>query len=261
MNIFKHELKSGMISLIIWTGVVAFLLALCILIYPQMTTQMEEISNSFSQMGGFSEAFEMDKINFGEFIGFFSIECGNVLGLEAHFAALLGISILAKEEKDHTAEFLLSHPQSRVKIITEKLAAVFVQIMIFNIIAVAVSAVSIKFIDESPDLKKITLIFIAYFVLQIEIAAICFGISAFLRRSGVGIGLGIATIFYFLNIIANLTEDAEFLKYITPFGYANGSDIIVNNSINCEYIIVGIVFAIVGILMGYIKYTKKDIIA
>ena len=31
-----------------------------------------------------------------------------------------------------------------------------------------------------------------------------YGISAFIRRGNLGIGLGLAAIFYFLNIIANL---------------------------------------------------------
>ena len=34
---------------------------------------------------------------------------------------------------------------------------------------------------------------LAYFFLQVELAGICFGISAFLRRGSIGIGLGIAT--------------------------------------------------------------------
>lgn len=67
---------------------------------------MDEIGAVFAQMGGFSQAFGMDRLNFGEFLGFFSIECGNMLGLGgAFFAALCGISALSKEEREHTAEF------------------------------------------------------------------------------------------------------------------------------------------------------------
>lgn len=85
MTIFKHEIKRGKKILIIWTAVISFMLALCILIYPEMKTQMEEISDMFQNMGDFSQAFGMDKLNFGEFIGFFGIECGNVLGLGGGF--------------------------------------------------------------------------------------------------------------------------------------------------------------------------------
>ena len=37
--------------------------------------------------------------------------------------------------------------------------------------------------------------------------------------------LGLAAVLYFLNIIANLTDQAKWLKYITPFGYAEAADI------------------------------------
>ena len=100
MTIVKHELRRGKTALIIWTAAISFMLALCVMIYPEMSTQMGDISAMFADMGSFSAAFGMDRINFGEFIGFFGVECGNVLGLGgAFFAALIGISALAKEEK------------------------------------------------------------------------------------------------------------------------------------------------------------------
>ena len=135
MTIWKHELRTGRLSLLIWTAAIAFLLAVCIFIYPEMSVQMEEISDTFSQMGSFSQAFGMDQINFGEFIGFFGVECGNVLGLGgALYAALIGISALAKEEKEHTAEFLLTHPVGRLRVLAEKLAAIGTQLFLLTLI-------------------------------------------------------------------------------------------------------------------------------
>lgn len=260
MVLLKHELKQGRNALIIWTVVITFMLAICILIYPEMESQMSEISGMFADMGSFSAAFGMDKINFGEFIGFFGVECGNVLGLGgAFFAALLGISALAKEEREQTAEFLLTHPICRRKVVLEKLGAMLLQIVILNIVVIGVTFFSVLIIGESPDVKPLALIFLAYFILQIEIAAICFGISAFINRGGLGIGLGMAAFFYFLNIIANLTEDAKILKYITPFGYAESSDIIANDSIDIKYLSVGFVLMVIGIIAAFYKYSKKDI--
>lgn len=101
MTIFLHELRQSRISIIIWTVSIAFMMGICVLIYPQMGDRMDEIGAVFAQMGGFSQAFGMDRLNFGEFLGFFSIECGNMLGLGgAFFAALCGISALSKEERD-----------------------------------------------------------------------------------------------------------------------------------------------------------------
>ena len=133
MTIFLHELKRSKISLLIWSLAIASMLLLCVFIYPEMKSQMDDISTMFADMGSFSAAFGMDKINFGTFIGFFGVECGEIMGLGgALFAAIVGISALAKEEKDHTAEFLLTHPVSRERVLTEKLLAVFVQIIILN---------------------------------------------------------------------------------------------------------------------------------
>lgn len=260
MTLFRHELRQGRRALLIWAAIISFMLAVCILIYPEMEGQMSEISGMFSDMGSFSAAFGMDKINFGEFNGYFGVECGNVLGLGgAFFAALLGISALAKEEKEQTAEFLLTHPVSRWKVTAQKIGAVIVQIIILNAVVIGIVALSTLLVGESADVKSFALLFLAYFILQIEIAAICIGISAFIGRGGTGIGLGVAVLFYFLNIIANLTENARFLKYITPFGYTDGADIIANGCIEIKYLWVGLALTVIGIATAFITYSRKDI--
>ena len=260
MTIFKHEIRQGRNSLVIWTAVISFMLGVCILIYPEMSKQMDGISEAFANMGGFSAAFGMDKINFGEFIGFFGVECGNVLGLGgAFFAALTGISALSKEEREHTAEFLLTHPVSRISVVTQKLISVIAQIFILNAAAIGITALSTIMIGEQPDIKPLALTFAAYLIMQIEIAAICFGTSAFIGRGGLGFGLGLAAAFYFLNIISNLTESAEVLKYITPFGYTDSADIIADGKIEIKYLAVGIAFTVVGIVAAFWKYGRKDI--
>ncbi len=260
MTIFKHELRRGKVSLLVWTAAVSFMLGVCILIYPDLSAQMEEVSGMFADMGSFSAAFGMDKINFGEFIGYFGVECGNVLGLGgAFFAALLGISALAKEEREHTAEFLLAHPVKRSRVIAEKLCAVLAQIVIFQGTVVVVTALAVLVIGEDVSVKTLALLFFAYFLMQLEVAAVTFGISAFLRRGGFGLGLGFAVVSYFLNIIANLMDETRFLKYITPFGFTESADIITDNAINSGYLAVGMCFAVAGVLLAFWKYQAKDI--
>ena len=260
MTLLKHELRQGRSALCIWTAIIASMTALCVLIYPEIRDQMSAVSGMFSDMGVFSAAFGMDRLNFGEFMGFFGVECGNVLGLGgAFFSALLGISVLAKEEKEQTAEFLLTHPISRRKTAAQKLVSVLLQIIILNIIVIAVTFISIRVIGEEPEIRPLLLLFLAYFILQAETAAICFGISAFISQSGLGIGLGIAALFYFLNIIANLTEDAKFLKYITPFGYTESADIIADKCLKTEYLSVGLILTALGIGIGFCRYCTKDI--
>lgn len=260
MTLVKHELKQGKTSFLIWTVSIGFLLAICVFLFPEMKGQMDGISETFASMGSFTAAFGMDRLNFGTLIGFYAIECGNVLGLGgAFYASLCAVNILSKEEKDKTAEFLLSHPISRTRIITEKLIAVLIQITALNLIIYALSVGSMTMIGEQIPWKEVNLLHLAYYLLQVELAGICFGVSAFLRKGSAGVGLGIAAMMYFLNLIANIAEVAEFLKYITPFGYCEGADIVSNGSLDGTMVVIGMAMGITGIAVAYLRYSKKDI--
>jgi ABC-2 type transport system permease protein len=236
------------------------MLGVCVIIFPEMSSQMGDISDMLANMGAFSDAFGVDQLNFGNFIDYFAIECGNTLGLGGSiFAAILGISALSKEEGDRTAEFLLSHPISRSKVVTCKLLSILAQLLIFNTVITAVTLIFTCIIGESSVIGKILLLFLSNLLMQLEIAMICLGISSFLRRSGLGIGIGIAFGFYFLNILSNLSDKIEYLKFITPFGYTDGAAIIKNGTLEIKYLTVGLALTGIGIAMAYKKYISKDI--
>ena len=260
MTLVKHELRQSKASFLIWTASIGFLLATCVFLFPEMKGQMDGINDMFASMGSFTEAFGMDRLNFGTLTGFYAVECGNILGLGgAFYAALCAVGMLSKEEKDKTAEFLLTHPVSRKRMITEKLIAVFIQITAMNIMIYALAVGTIAAVGEVIPWKEISLLHLAYYLLQIELAGICFGISAFLCKGSVGVGLGIATMLYFLNLIANIADVAEFLKYITPFGYCEGADIVSNGNLDWTMVAIGTAIGITGIVVAYLRYTKKDI--
>ena len=260
MTILRHELRRSRVPFWIWTGAIGFLLAVCIFLFPEMKGEMEGVSEVFSSMGAFTAAFGMDRLNFGTLNGYYAIECGNVLGLGgAFFAALLAAGMLCKEEKERTAEFLLTHPVSRARIVTEKLLAVLLLITVMNLIIYALAVGSILAIGEDVPWRELNLQHLAYWLLQLELAGICFGVSAFLRRGSAGVGLGIAAMLYFMNLIANITESAAFLKDITPFGYCDGAEIVSSGSLDCKRLAIGAIFFAVGVAAAYWKYTRKDI--
>ncbi|MCR5566624.1 MAG: ABC transporter permease [Clostridiales bacterium] len=260
MTLIRHELKQAWKALLIWTLAIGSFIVICMVVYPEMKSQMESINSLFSSMGSFSSAFGLDSLDYGSLKGFYGVECGEILGIGgALFAALLGIGALAKEEKNGTAEFLLTHPQSRAEIVTAKLISVLVQIVILNVAVWLMAITSTAAIGEAIPWKEFTLLHFAYFLLQVEIACVCFGISAFLWKGGVGIGLGLAIALYSMGIIANLTSAVDFLKYITPFGYCDGSTIINKCALDSTKLLIGLAFTAAGIVLAYWKYSKKDI--
>ena len=260
MTLLKHELRQSRVSLAVWTASIAGLILVCVCLFPEMKGEMDGMSEMFASMGSFTAAFGMDRLNFGTLIGFYAVECGNILGLGgAFFASLTAVSVLSKEEKEHTAEFLLTHPIRRSRVLTEKLLAVVVQIILLNALVLGAAAAAMACIGEEIPWKEILLLHLAYFLLQLELAGVCFGISAFLRRGSLGTGLGLAILLYFLNLVANISDSAAFLSYITPFGYTEGADIVENGCLDLPLVLLGMAFAAVGVIAAYTWYCKKDI--
>lgn len=260
MTLMKHEIRQGGKALAVWTASIGFLIAVCVFMFPEMKGEMEGVTDMFASMGAFSAAFGMDRINFGTLTGFYAVECGNILGLGgAFFAAMIAAASLSKEEKERTAEFLLTHPVRRTWIVTQKLAAVMIQIAAMNAVVFALSAGSIALIGEEIRWKELALLHAAYWLMQVELAGICFGLSAFMRRGGMGVGLGLAAVMYFLNIIANISDGASFLKAVTPFAYTEGADILRSGRLDGGLILLGMIYAAVGIAAAYGQYARKDI--
>lgn len=257
--IFKHELKRYLKTFLVWLFSIAALILVCMLLYPEMKGSIENVNDMFSDMGSFTEAFGMNRLNFGTPMGFYGIEVGSILSIGAPlFAAQIGISLLAKEEGQHTAEFLFSHPISRTSVYFQKYAAMLFYILLFNILCIAVAIGSFIYIGEEILWKEFFLYHLAIFVLQIEIGTICFGISAFLRKNALGLGFGLALILYFMNIVANISKN-ENLKYTTPYQYADPSTIIPEAALEWELIGIGLAVTLFFILVGYIRFVKKDL--
>ena len=261
MTLFLHEIKRSKLSLIIWSAALSAMLLLCIIIYPEMKIAMGELGEIFANMGEFTDAMGMEMMINGDFLSYFALECGEFLGIcGAVFAAIAGIGALAKEQRDRTAELLLTQPVTRNYVVTQKLLSALLQIVILNAAVIAVSLIGIFAIGEAPDGAKLALIFLSYFILQIIVALICFGISAFIRRGGFGIAIGLSLAFYFLNIIANLSEEVEFLKYATPFAFTDPNHILEHTAIDWKYMIGGAVLAVGCTVLAYVRYNKKDIL-
>ena len=101
--------------------------------------------------------------------------------------------------------------------------------------------------------------FLAQLIMHLETACICFCISAFMKKSNIGLGIGLAALLYFISLFVNISEKAEKLKYITPFQYADASRIFPSGRLDGLLIGIGCAIAAGCILTAFVKYCKKDI--
>lgn len=263
MTLYKHEIKLNRMSFMIWLVGVLAMSAGCIFLFPLIDDSMADMSEAFASMGGFSAAFGMDKLPITTLEGFFGTEIGTIFALGGGmFASLLGISALSKEESSHTAEFLHTLTLSRCGIVTGKLLSIITFIAAFDLFALGVFTGSAALIGESISMKCLLGYIAAQFAAQTELASICLAISATSKKSSLGLGLGTALVLYVLDIIARITEQADFLKYITPFSFSNATDVFVNKgSIETFPLCIGLCVTVISIVAAYAVYHKRDIAA
>ena len=92
MTVFLQELRRNRLALLIWSGAIAVMLVITVVIFPEMKPQMSEMEDMLANMGSLSDAFGMSNMSFARFTDYFATECGNVLGLGgAIFAAITGV--------------------------------------------------------------------------------------------------------------------------------------------------------------------------
>lgn len=260
MSIYIHELKENFKSFLVWTISIVSFLIICIFLYPQMKGSLGEMGDLFSSLGSFSSAFGMDTLSFGSLVGFYAVECGNILGLgSALYSSLLGIGMISKEEKGRYVEFLFVHPIARMRVLIEKYLSLITLLTLLHIASIVFAITSIAIIGEVVPFKELFLMHGSFYFLSLEIASICFGLSAFFPHASIGLGLGLSLLLYFMNIVANISSKVSFLSWITPFGYTNGSDIVNNMALEWPKIIVGLLLGAVLVILGAIYYDKRDL--
>lgn len=259
-TIYKHELKAYIKTLLIWFVCVGGMGFICILLFSNLKETMDGMAESFASMGAFADAFGMSQLSIATLEGFYSTEVGTIHALGgAMFAAIICTSILSKEEDEHTSEFLFSMPLSRSEAVTAKLFAAITHIVTFNVACVLFYFVGIVVLGEEISFKEFFMYHLMQLLMHIEIAGICFAISAFMKKNKLGIGLGIVLLFYAYDLMARVIPDLSDYKVISPFSYANAADVFSGEKMDMVALGIGVAVLFGSIIIAYWQYNKKDL--
>lgn len=260
MTLFRHEIKSQWKSLLIWALCVGGMCFGCILLYTSLEDSLQDIAESYANMGAMSTALGMDKMSLATLTGFYATEIAMMHGLGgAMFAAIVGSCLLSKEEAGHTTEFLNTFPVSRTSILVSKYLAMVSLICLFNLICVVLYLLGFLWMDEEIPGKEMAVYHLLQLVMQIEIGTICFAVSAYSRKNRLGAGLGIVIFLFAADMMCRIIPAIEDLKYITPFYYSNAADIFTDTPLNGGMLGIGAGIMILSLLLAWSKYTRKDL--
>lgn len=260
LSIYKYEMKASLKQLLIWALSVGGMGFFCIILYNSIEGNITDMAKSFSDMGALSQIFGMDKLSLATVRGYFATEIGTIHSLgSAMFSAAMATVILSKEEDGHTAEFTFTLPVSRIKIIAMKYLAVLSNLVSFAIICMVLYQISFVFIGADNMGSDFYRFMFLQFMMNVEIASICFVISACSRKNKLGIGIAVAMILYFFDMIARVIPDLKDYSILTPLSYSNASDIFTNASEINSALIFGICITVILTIVSSIIYAKRDL--
>lgn len=250
MTLLQHEWKLNIKSLLIWSICVGFSCFGCICLFGGLEETMDQMADAYAQMGAFSTALGLDKISVSTMEGFYATEVALVYAIGgAMFGAMMGASMIAKEEEGHTSEFLNTLPLGRGYIVFWKYISMLTLIFLFNLICVLWEAAGFFSAGALFPLKdfflgKLVLFHEAQMLMHVEVGSVCFLISALCRKKQVGAALGLAMLLYGADLMCRIVPDIENLKYVTPYYFSNAADIFISGKIEggmagiCMFVIV-----------------------
>ena len=259
-TIFLKELKLNLKQFIIWTVTVGLMGFACILLFRSMEGEMKDMADAFSNMGAFSEAFGMATLSVATIEGFFATEVGTLHGIGGGmFAAILAIGIIAKEEERHSGEFLLSLPVSRTKVVVAKGLCVLALIVLFAVVCTGIYTAGFAILGEEVSYKEFFIYMGSQCLMNIEIASICFFISALTGKVNIGAGLGLTLVLYTYDIIGRVVPDLKDYIFVGPYSYANASEIFSGIDAPAKSFVVAVSVALISVCCAFYYYNRRDL--
>ncbi|MDF2673479.1 MAG: transporter permease [Clostridiales bacterium] len=261
MNMYLHEIKSYRKSTITWTCSMVCLAIFFLSMFPAFSKDAEDFMKLIQAYPEeVRKAFGIGS-NITSFFGFYSYVFFYIVLCGAIQAMNLGISIISKEVRQKTADFLLTKPVTRKQIVTSKLLAVLTSLIATNIIFIICAGIMSSIVKTQEfSMKIFILISITMFFVQLIFMTMGVFISLILPkiRSVIGVSLGVVFSFFIISMFGSIIGDKA-VRYITPFKYFDTTYIIKNSGYETQFVVIGIVFVAVATIASYIIYMKKDI--
>jgi ABC-2 type transport system permease protein len=239
------------------------LAALYLSIYPSMAKDAEDFKQLLGEypeavraMLGINLDYITSLLGFYSMIFTFIVLCGAIQAMN------LGVSILSKESRERTADFLLVKPVSRTAIVSAKLLAACTALAITNAVFIIVSTFMANLAKtEDFSLKTFLMINLSMLFIQLIFIAIGMVVSVFFKKikNVLPISLGFVFGFYFIGTILVTDSSNKLERILSPFKYFDIYYIIQNMSYEAFYLVAGAIIVVVSIAASYVIYNRKDI--
>ncbi len=262
-NIFQHEFHMYARSVITWSVAVAALIFVFVSLFSSFAKDAEVLNE---MMANFPEellaAFGMTGLDLSTVLGFFSLAFLFVQICLAIQAATYGFSLVSVEEREWTADFLLTKPVGRTQILTSKLLAVLVGLLITDIVVWISSFLFINLFKGDATYETDTLLLLLLSVLPFQLVFLAVGlvISLLVKRIrsvtpyAMALGFGM----YVLSAFGDLLGESA-LEKISPFKHFEPNYIIHHEAYDLPLVLISVSAIVISLVGSYSLYTRRDI--
>jgi ABC-2 type transport system permease protein len=263
MNILLKEMKSHRKSLVFWSIGVFLMVASGMVKYESLASSGQPMNEMLAGMPKSMLAI----LGMGDFdistpTGYYGLLFIYLLLMATIHAAMLGATIIAKEERDKTSEFLFVKPVSRNRVITAKLLAAFLNILLLNLVTF-VSSVGLvgKYSNGEVVTKDIAITMAGMFILQLLFMVIGSSLAAIKKKSknAASLATGVLLLTYVLSVAIDLNENIEGLKYLTPFKYFEAKNVMFGGGFEFIFVLLSGVLIAVLTAVTLLFYKKRDL--
>jgi ABC-2 type transport system permease protein len=263
MNIFKHEFKVRLKSVFIWSGSISALILAFLSMFGSFAAEAALVSDL---MDSFPKelliAFGMTDMDWSTILGFFGLLFVFSQVCLAIQAANYGFGLVSIEETEWTADFLLTKPVSRVKIMTSKLLAAISSLVLTQAIIWGASFLFINIFRQGQEyeVKAVILLLLSMTIFQLFFLTVGMAISLLVKRlrNVLPYSMGLVFGLYILNAFGSMIGEKS-LEILSPFKHFSPSYIIKNAAWDFPLMMISVVLIVISIIASYVLYARRNI--
>jgi ABC-2 type transport system permease protein len=267
MNIYKRELEANYKSFLIWASAMIFLIFAGMMKYSAFAKTGETINQLFSALpAGLMKVMGvepgMDLNSIGVFYSIFFLY---FLLLTSVHSCLLGANIMAKEERDRTADFLLVKPIRRHQAVTAKILAAATFVILLNLVTSLTSMAAVGPMNSSGESLNGPILWVSFALLIIQVLFLSIGLflGAWAKNAARASGIATAVILgtFILKTVIDLSGGIDWLSFLTPFRYFDSLKVMYEHELRLPYLLLSGGLAAVFTAGTYFFFHRRDILS
>ncbi|MEN6572304.1 MAG: ABC transporter permease subunit [Anaerolineaceae bacterium] len=262
-NIFRHEFRSRFKSVLIWSLSIAALTFFFFSLFPVFADQAALLNEFLAKYPPeLRAAFGMNNMDLATVLGFYSLLFIFIQLCAAIQSSNYGFGLVSIEESELTADFLLSKPVSRTRILTSKLLAALASLLLTNLVIWASTFLAIEAFSEGRAYNRGTLVLVLFSLIIFQLFFLSVGlvVSLLVKRIrsvtpyGLGLGFGAYVLSAFTGVFGQV-----WLELLTPFKHLDAAYIVANHAFNMPLVLLNLAVTLVSLSASYWLYTHRDV--